>query len=137
MWFWKGSYSTGRNKGIMILNMVKNYLRYLLSKVHSHSLLGFNTEWNDTEWSIPPHKNQNIPTFWLLKIPEAATDHAVDLSLGNIQIILSLLKIVNVKGKQHSSGAMLNEDYGYKIHCHSTSCTTQHHCYYWLITSTA
>ena len=85
--------------------MVKNYLQYLLSKVRSHSLLGFNTEWNNKERSIyppPPQKKKNYlkyPTFWLLKIPAAATDHAVDLSLGNIQIILSLLKIVSVTGK--------------------------------------
>jgi hypothetical protein len=61
------NHSTGKNKGIIILNMVKNCLQYLLSKVRSHSLLGFNTEWNNKERSIyppPPPKKRE-----LVKIP--------------------------------------------------------------------
>jgi len=45
-----------------------------------------------------PTQELKYTTFWLLKIPAAATDHAVDLSVGNVHIILSLLKTVNVKG---------------------------------------
>lgn len=92
--------------------------------------MGFNTERN-TEWSIfPPQEWIKIPN-----IPATENKHAVDL--GNKQILLSLLKTVNIKGKQHSSGAMLNEDCGYKINFHTPFCTTQHLCYYWLTTSNA
>lgn len=49
--------------------MVKNYLQYLLSKVRSHSLLGFNMDRNDTEGSPPPEELIKIPNILAAENP--------------------------------------------------------------------